>query len=81
MFRKLSNVFMRVVLTVSSYLVDTWTRFFPSPGLPLISRQGRHVVAISRSASGNSFEELDDRGITCELGGVEVMGVHVTCWK
>ena len=33
MFRKLSNVFMRVVLTVSSYLVDTWTRFFPSPGL------------------------------------------------
>ena len=33
MFRKLSNVFMRVVLTVSSYLVDMWTRFFPSPGL------------------------------------------------
>ena len=31
MFRKLSNVFMRVVLTVSAYLVDTWARFFRLP--------------------------------------------------
>ena len=32
---------------------------------PMISGQARLVVAISRSASGNSFEELDDRGIAC----------------
>ena len=41
---------------------------------PLISRQARHVVEISRSASGNSFAELDDRGIACAGGACKCDG-------
>ena len=79
MFRKLSNVFMRVVLTVSSYLVDTWTRFFPSPGLAEgWPRNGLFVVCVSHMLAPLCHACREGRGGHLGTRGI---GWHGPVWQ
>ena len=47
---------------------------------PMISTKAWLVVAISSSEGMVSLGVPPDRGLTCEVGGVEVMGMHMLCW-
>ena len=49
-------------------------------GWPPIKEQGRLVVDSMTSGRKISLGAPLDRGLTCEVGGVEVMGMHMLCW-
>ena len=55
----------------SSSLIRDW---------PPINEHARLVVDSTTSGRMISLGAPPDRGLTCEVGGVEVMGAHVTCW-
>ena len=47
---------------------------------PMISTKARFAVAISSSERMISLGVPPNRGLSCEVGRVEVMGMHMPCW-